>query len=288
MRRRGRPRRLVSPTHPSRSSAHDPGRRSPGCPPARTRRSVRRYWDGRFDEKDDDVVDAFFPPGEDVQQQEAWLDDFHAAWDDTRVSRDQLVAEDDLVVVHCTCVATHVGEWEGVAPSGRRLRRRGMALCGCATARSSRTTSSTARSGPRCSLGPTPPDQTVLAPPAASGSSQDRLYQPRVWGRWAHTPLTGVVGTPGTPGRWCRRRRPAAAHRGPVPPRTPVGPGSACPRAPGRWLTGPMRCAQRPLAALISASRKRVRFRTWQLVDTPATSPDDASKSWCTSFRRGT
>ena len=91
---------------------------------------VRRYWEGRFNERNYDVVDEFFPPGSpDIQRQKAWLDEYHAAWGDTRVTLDQLIAEDELVVVHCTFEATHVGEWEGIAPTGKRITTRGMALC---------------------------------------------------------------------------------------------------------------------------------------------------------------
>jgi predicted ester cyclase len=90
---------------------------------------VRRYWEGRFNEKNYDVVDEFFPPGPDIERQKAWLDEYHAAWRDVRVTLDQLIAEDELVVVHCTMEATQVGEWEGVAPTGKRLKARGMALC---------------------------------------------------------------------------------------------------------------------------------------------------------------
>jgi predicted ester cyclase len=89
---------------------------------------VRRYWEGRFNEKDYDVVDEFFP-STDIEGQKAWLDRYHAAWADVRVTLDHLIAEDELVVVHCTFEATHVGEWEGFAASGERVTDHGMALC---------------------------------------------------------------------------------------------------------------------------------------------------------------
>lgn len=73
-------------------------------------------------------MDEFLPPGQDVQGQKAWLDECHAAWRDLHLTLDEVIAEDDLVAVHFTFEGTHVGEWNGFAPTGRRLTTHGMAL----------------------------------------------------------------------------------------------------------------------------------------------------------------
>ena len=50
---------------------------------------VRRYWEGRFNDKDYSVVDKFLSPSArpaGPEEQKAWLDAFHAACGDTRLS----------------------------------------------------------------------------------------------------------------------------------------------------------------------------------------------------------
>jgi len=91
---------------------------------------VRRYFEGRYNDKNYDVVDRFLAPSADIEGgKKAWLDKYHAAWSDTRLTIDHLIAEDDLVMAHITMEATHVGDWAGFAPTGKRLTVRGMALC---------------------------------------------------------------------------------------------------------------------------------------------------------------
>jgi len=90
---------------------------------------VRRYWEGRFNEKNYDVVHQFVPSDEDVQGQKAWLDQCHAAWGDLHVTIDHMIAEDDMVAVHFTFEGTNQGEWLGFAPTGQRITTHGMALC---------------------------------------------------------------------------------------------------------------------------------------------------------------
>jgi predicted ester cyclase len=89
---------------------------------------VRRYWEGRFNEKNYEVVDQFLAPSL-VEWQKGWLDEFHAAMGDVHVTLDHIIAEDDLVAVHFTFETTHIGEWEGFAPTGNRFTTHGMALC---------------------------------------------------------------------------------------------------------------------------------------------------------------
>lgn len=50
-----------------------------------------------------------------------WVEPFRASFPDVRMVTVQLVAEDDVVVGHFTCSATHLGGWLGHPPTGRRF-----------------------------------------------------------------------------------------------------------------------------------------------------------------------
>ncbi len=93
--------------------------------------TVRRYFEGRFNDKDYSVVDQYVAPDAvpTPDQQRAWLDEFHAAWGDAHCTLDHLIAEDDLVAVHWTIEGTFQGEWDGHAPTGKRITVSGMSLC---------------------------------------------------------------------------------------------------------------------------------------------------------------
>jgi predicted ester cyclase len=95
----------------------------------RNKEIVRRYWEGRFNERDYSVVDELLSPSARPDEQKAWLDEYHAACGDTRVTLNELIAEDDLVAVHYTFEGTFEREWLGVAPTGERSRTSGIALC---------------------------------------------------------------------------------------------------------------------------------------------------------------
>jgi len=50
-----------------------------------------------------------------------WISPFRSAFPDFRMEIVELVAEGDTVVGHFKCSGTHLGEWLGVAPTGRRF-----------------------------------------------------------------------------------------------------------------------------------------------------------------------
>jgi predicted ester cyclase len=59
--------------------------------------------------------------GEFARLARRWVSPFRSAFPDFRMEIVRLVAEDDTVVAHFKCSGTHLGEWLGVAPTGRRF-----------------------------------------------------------------------------------------------------------------------------------------------------------------------
>lgn len=52
-----------------------------------------------------------------------WIAPFRASFPDVRMEVIDLVAEGDTVVGRFTCSGTHLGEWLGHAPTGRRFEK---------------------------------------------------------------------------------------------------------------------------------------------------------------------
>jgi steroid delta-isomerase-like uncharacterized protein len=46
---------------------------------------------------------------------------FRAAFPDSTIRLDALIAQDDLVALHATITATHLGEWRGIPPTGKQV-----------------------------------------------------------------------------------------------------------------------------------------------------------------------
>ena len=59
--------------------------------------------------------------GEFARLARRWVSPFRSAFPDFRMEIVRLVAEDDTVVAHFKCSGTHLAEWLGVAPTGRRF-----------------------------------------------------------------------------------------------------------------------------------------------------------------------
>jgi predicted ester cyclase len=60
--------------------------------------------------------------GEFAQAAKQWVGPFRAAFPDFSMKIVELVAEEEKVAAHFRCSGTHLGEWMGRPPSGRRFQ----------------------------------------------------------------------------------------------------------------------------------------------------------------------
>jgi predicted ester cyclase len=69
-----------------------------------------------------DVIDQLYAP-ELAAGARRWIAPFRASFPDVHMEVVELIAEGDKVVGRFRCSATHLGEWVGHAPTGRRFER---------------------------------------------------------------------------------------------------------------------------------------------------------------------
>jgi predicted ester cyclase len=69
-----------------------------------------------------EVIDELYAP-ELAPAARGWIAPFRASFPDVHMEVVELIAEGDKVVGRFTCSATHLGEWLGQAPTGRRFER---------------------------------------------------------------------------------------------------------------------------------------------------------------------
>jgi predicted ester cyclase len=96
---------------------------------------VRRYFDGRWNDKNYAVVDELLEPSLGIEEHKAWLDSVHAAIGGIQLTMEDLIGENDQVVVPWSITGIHRGEYLGVAPTGQRVTFRGLALLRIADAK---------------------------------------------------------------------------------------------------------------------------------------------------------
>jgi predicted ester cyclase len=87
---------------------------------------VLRYFDERWNKRNFAIVDELAP--EDAEDHKAWLGQVHAAIGNLQFSVDRVVADDDHVVLLWTVTGVHQGTYEGLAPTGRNITFRGLAM----------------------------------------------------------------------------------------------------------------------------------------------------------------
>ena len=69
-----------------------------------------------------EVIDELYTP-ELAPAARRWIAPFRAGFPDVHMEIVELIAEGDKVVGRFTCSATHMGEWLGQVPTGRRFER---------------------------------------------------------------------------------------------------------------------------------------------------------------------
>jgi predicted ester cyclase len=87
-----------------------------------TKETVRRFVDEAVNGGRDEVIDELF-----TSDMAGWVRDwfgaFRASFPDMQMELLDLVADGNTVVGRFACSATHLGEWRGHAPTGRRFER---------------------------------------------------------------------------------------------------------------------------------------------------------------------
>jgi predicted ester cyclase len=69
-----------------------------------------------------DSIDALYTPGM-ARAARKWIEPFRSSFPDLHMEIVELVAEGETVVGRFKCSATHLGEWRGQAPTGRRFEK---------------------------------------------------------------------------------------------------------------------------------------------------------------------
>ena len=87
-----------------------------------TKAAVRRWVDEAINEGRLDVLAEIYAP-ELVEGAKRWIAPFRESFPDVHMEIVDLLAEGDKVVGRFTCSGTHLGEWRGHPPSGRRFER---------------------------------------------------------------------------------------------------------------------------------------------------------------------
>jgi predicted ester cyclase len=83
---------------------------------------VRRLIDEVMNAGRLEVIDELYAPGL-ARAARRWIAPFLASFPDTRMEIVDLIAEGDKVVGRFRCSGTHLGEWLGQPPTGRRFER---------------------------------------------------------------------------------------------------------------------------------------------------------------------
>jgi predicted ester cyclase len=86
------------------------------------REAVRRFVDEAVNGGVDDVIDELFT-SDMTSRVRDWFVGFRRSFPDMHMELLDLVAEGDQVVARFACSGTHLGDWRGHPPTGRRFER---------------------------------------------------------------------------------------------------------------------------------------------------------------------
>jgi predicted ester cyclase len=86
------------------------------------KQTVRRFVDEAVNGGRDELIDELFTPDMTASVRE-WFGAFRSSFPDMNMELIDLVAEHDTVVARFECSASHLGEWRGHPPTGRRFER---------------------------------------------------------------------------------------------------------------------------------------------------------------------
>jgi predicted ester cyclase len=81
---------------------------------------VRRLVEEAINARNLGVVDEL-ADGELARAAKRWIGPFRASFPDFAMDIVELIAEGDTVVGHFRCSGTHLGEWNGISPTGKRF-----------------------------------------------------------------------------------------------------------------------------------------------------------------------
>jgi predicted ester cyclase len=81
---------------------------------------IRRLVDEAINPRNPGAIDEI-ATSELAQAAKAWASPFRGAFPDFEMALVDMIAEGDAVVAHFRCSGTHLGEWLGVPPTGRRF-----------------------------------------------------------------------------------------------------------------------------------------------------------------------
>ena len=98
---------------------------------AQNKEIVRRYWDGKWNERRPEILDELQTPDvvyhgtsmemNGIEEYKQVYSRYLSAFHDTQVTIEDLIAEGDKVMTRVTCSAVHKGELEGIPPTGKTL-----------------------------------------------------------------------------------------------------------------------------------------------------------------------
>jgi predicted ester cyclase len=86
----------------------------------RQKEIVRRLVDEVMNAGRMEVIDQLYAPDL-APAAKRWIAPFRVSFPDVRMDVVDLIAEGDVVVGRFKCSGTHLGEWRGFAPTGRRF-----------------------------------------------------------------------------------------------------------------------------------------------------------------------